>query len=246
MDPPADPVLSNNADHDGITVHAAPVAYPASNSPVCDGATIYLFGGPGGMTSYSWTGPAGFNSNQQNPVIHNATLAMAGTYSLTVVDSTGCGSAGNTTDVTVTQCCCICGFVYRAGTTDPLVGWEIVLEKEINSWEEVGRVTTDANGKYCFCGLDYDVYRVSEVVQPGWNQILPSSAVYVVTLPLYCCDPLSGPFILNFENQQDPAGSTVGWQASPVDKLVVLAPWIMLLAAIVAGTSLLVLRRRRA
>ncbi len=244
MDPPADPVLSNNADHDGITVHAAPVAYPASNSPVCDGATIYLFGGPGGMTSYSWTGPAGFNSNQQNPVIHNAALAMAGSYSLTVVDSTGCGTAGNTTDVTVTQCCCICGFVYRAGTTYPLVGWEVVLEKETNSWEEVGRNITDSSGKYCFCGLGDGEYRVSEVVQPGWNQISPLPNEYLVTLPGGCCDPQTGPFLI-FQNQQGPAGSTVGWDVSPVDKVAILAPGIALFVAIAAGTSLLVLRRRR-
>jgi len=96
-----DPVLLNNSDHDGITVHAAPAAYPASNSPVCVGATIYLFGGPGGMTSYYWTGPGGFTSNEQNPVRPNATFAMAGTYNLTVVDFNGCGSASNVTNVAV-------------------------------------------------------------------------------------------------------------------------------------------------
>jgi len=239
-----DPVLSNNTDHDGITVHAAPAAYPTSNSPVCEGATIYLFGGPGGMTSYNWTGPAGFSSSQQNPVINNATLAMAGSFSLTVVDSTGCGSAGNTTDVTVTQCCCICGFVYRAGTTYPLAGWEVVLEKETNSWMEVGRNITDSSGKYCFCGLGDGEYRVSEVVQPGWNQISPLPNEYLVTLPGGCCDPQTGPFLI-FQNQQGPAGSTVGWDVSPVDKVAILAPGIALFVAIAAGTSLLVLRRRR-
>lgn len=243
MDPPADPVLSNNLDHDGITVHAAPAAYPASNSPVCEGATIYLFGGPGGMMSYNWTGPGGFASNEENPTIPNATLAMAGNYTLAVTDSSGCGSTSNITNVTVTQCCCICGFVYRADTTEPLAGWEIVLEKETNSWDEVGRATTDANGKYCFCGLGSGYYRVSEVLQPGWNQVLPSSAVYLVTLPAGCCDPQSGPF-LDFENKQG-GPLAVGWEVSPIDKLTVLAPWIALFTVIVAGASLLMLRRRR-
>lgn len=96
-----DPVLLNNSDHDGITVHAAPAAYPASNSPVCEGATIYLFGGPGGMTSYQWTGPGGFTSNLQNPTRLNATLAMAGNYTLTIIDFSGCGSAANSTSVVV-------------------------------------------------------------------------------------------------------------------------------------------------
>jgi parallel beta-helix repeat protein len=42
------------------------------------------------------------------------------------------------------------------------------------------------------------------------------------------------------------AGGAVGWQTYPVSKARVLLPWIALLAAIMAGASLLVLRRRRA
>lgn len=101
MDPPADPVLLNNADHDGITVNAIPTAYPASNSPVTEGDTVYLFGGPGGMTSYYWTGPNGFTSYQQNPFIPNAALAMNGTYTLTIVDPSGCGMASSSIDLVV-------------------------------------------------------------------------------------------------------------------------------------------------
>jgi uncharacterized repeat protein (TIGR01451 family) len=140
-----DPIVLNNSDHDGITVHAIPAAYPASNSPVLEGDIIYLFGGPGGMTSYNWTGPGGFNSTEQNPVIHNATLALAGTYTLTIVDYSGCGSASNTTRVVV----------------------------------------------------------------------------------------------------QQPHGP-VGWRTYPINKVRVLLPWIALVAAIMAGVSLLLLRHRRA
>ena len=111
MDLPLDPVDLNNLDHDGITVHAVPAAYPASNSPILEGDTIYLFGGPGGMTSYSWTGPNGFVSTEQNPVIPIATSAMNGTYTLTIEDASGCGSANNSTDVIVSA---------RGGP----VGWE--------------------------------------------------------------------------------------------------------------------------
>jgi hypothetical protein len=39
--------------------------------------------------------------------------------------------------------------------------------------------------------------------------------------------------------------TNVGWETYPVNKLRVLLPWIALLAAIIAGASLLVLRRRR-
>jgi len=40
--------------------------------------------------------------------------------------------------------------------------------------------------------------------------------------------------------------STVGWEGSSVNKAAVVAPWIALLATMMAGASLLVLRRRRA
>ena len=241
-----DPVLLNNSDHDGITVHPAPTAYPTSNSPVCEGATIYLFGGPGGMPSYHWEGPGGFTSDVENPVIPDATFAMSGTYNLTVVDYSGCGSASSTTNVTVTECCCICGFVYQAGTTDPLVGWEVVLEQETNSWEEIGRATTDDDGMYCFCGLVSGYYRVYEMVQSGWNQVSPLPNEHFVTLLGDCCDPAIGLFgDFDFQNQQGPAGSTVGWEASPIDRLAILAPLIVLLAAIIAGISFVALGRRR-
>jgi hypothetical protein len=38
---------------------------------------------------------------------------------------------------------------------------------------------------------------------------------------------------------------SVGWETFPTDKARVLLPWVALLAAVVAGASLLVLRRRR-
>jgi uncharacterized repeat protein (TIGR01451 family) len=85
---------NNGCSDDGttdVTVNAKPTATASSNSPVCEGATIALTGGPGGMTSYNWTGPNSFSSSLQSPTIPNATLAMAGTYYLTVTDG-GCTS----------------------------------------------------------------------------------------------------------------------------------------------------------
>jgi hypothetical protein len=74
----------------------------SSNSPVCSGNAITLFGAnvSGGAT-YQWNGPNGFSSTQQNPVIANATLNDAGTYTLTITKA-GC-SAAITTVVNVTQ-----------------------------------------------------------------------------------------------------------------------------------------------
>lgn len=55
-----------------------------SNSPVCVGEQIQLYADPVANATYSWTGPAGFTSSQQNPVIDNAQMENAGTYTLTI------------------------------------------------------------------------------------------------------------------------------------------------------------------
>lgn len=71
---------------------------PASNnSPVCIGQAIHLFAANVYNATYNWTGPAGFTSNQQNPVIDNAQLINAGTYSLTITVN------GTTSDPTTTE-----------------------------------------------------------------------------------------------------------------------------------------------
>ena len=81
-------------------------ATASSNSPVCEGSTINLYGGitgssPVGPYTYAWTGPNGFNSSDEDPTIPSATTAMAGTYSLTVTNAAGCTFGPVTTDVAV-------------------------------------------------------------------------------------------------------------------------------------------------
>ncbi|MBP6870898.1 MAG: T9SS type A sorting domain-containing protein [Bacteroidales bacterium] len=52
-----------------------------NDSPLCVGETLHLSAETISNATYSWTGPAGFSSTQQNPEIPNVTLAMAGDYS---------------------------------------------------------------------------------------------------------------------------------------------------------------------
>jgi len=82
-----------------IIVDPLPVPTATANSPFT-GGDLNLIGGPGGMTSYSWTGPNGFTSSVQNPVITGVTDAASGTYTLTVTNATGC-SASTTVNVTI-------------------------------------------------------------------------------------------------------------------------------------------------
>jgi len=72
-----------------------PNATASNTGPYCEGETIQLLASPDGMSSYSWTGPNGFTSTDQNPTIPNATLAMAGTYNLTITQY-GCTRSAKT------------------------------------------------------------------------------------------------------------------------------------------------------
>ncbi len=74
---------------------AAPLAVTVSagsNGPLCAGSTLNLTAtvtsGSAPFT-FSWDGPDGFTSSQQNPSIPNTTLANTGLYSVTVTDETG-------------------------------------------------------------------------------------------------------------------------------------------------------------
>ena len=82
-----------------IIVNPLPVPTATANSPFT-GGDLNLIGGPDGMASYAWTGPNGFSSTEQNPVITGVTDAATGTYTLTVINSAGC-SASTTVDVTI-------------------------------------------------------------------------------------------------------------------------------------------------
>ena len=70
-----------------------------NSGPYCVGETIQLTANGQSGASYSWTGPGGFTSNQQNPTRPNCTMNMAGTYTCTIAVGSATNSA--TTEVVV-------------------------------------------------------------------------------------------------------------------------------------------------
>lgn len=77
-----------------VAVLPLPMANASNDSPVCIGQTLSLFANGG--VSYQWSGPSGFSSSAQNPVRHNVTAGMAGTYVVTVSDGNGCTNTAST------------------------------------------------------------------------------------------------------------------------------------------------------
>lgn len=62
----------------------APTITATVNGPILEvGNTIQLTANADGATSYSWTGPNNFTSNQQNPSLTNAQIVNGGTYIVT-------------------------------------------------------------------------------------------------------------------------------------------------------------------
>jgi gliding motility-associated-like protein len=68
------------------TVFANPVAQFAAGSPVCEGASLSFTAASALGSVYNWTGPNGFFSTLQNPVITNAQPAASGSYTLKVIN----------------------------------------------------------------------------------------------------------------------------------------------------------------
>lgn len=77
-------------DSVSVTVLESPIASINSNSPVCEGSSI-IFSAAGG-TSYQWTGPNDFISNEPNPTIPESIGANEGTYTLMINNQNNCGN----------------------------------------------------------------------------------------------------------------------------------------------------------
>lgn len=76
-------------------------AKASTNTPnICTGSTINLFADTVVSASYSWTGPSGYISNLQNPIITNATISNTGNYILTI-SVPGCGNYLDSISITV-------------------------------------------------------------------------------------------------------------------------------------------------
>ena len=82
-----------------VVVNTTPVATASSVDPtICSNETLYLLGSSTpSATSWAWTGPGGYSSTAQNPVL---TSPVGGTYSL-IATLNSCASTATTTVVTV-------------------------------------------------------------------------------------------------------------------------------------------------
>jgi hypothetical protein len=83
------------ADTISVAINPAPVTPVVSGTPqLCIGGAIMLNASAMQGANYQWTGPNGFVSTIQNPVISNAAIANSGNYKVTVT-TPGCAITTN-------------------------------------------------------------------------------------------------------------------------------------------------------
>ncbi len=138
---------------------------PTANTGLCGSDTLFLFSNPppaqGGIVfSYEWTGPNGFSSNLENPIIPNVDSDNAGSYTVRITGITGCSSIGiievAIEDLPLTP--------EINGTTDLCVTDDIVLQSSITP-----SGTT----------VNYRWYRGT----PGSGQLIATTDNSILTLP---------------------------------------------------------------
>ncbi|MGZ3946097.1 MAG: T9SS type B sorting domain-containing protein, partial [Mucilaginibacter sp.] len=142
-----------------VTVNPIPAAPTAtSNSPVCVSTTLNLATPTVAGATYSWSGPNGFTSPQQNPSIPNVTAAAAGSYAVSITVN-GCTSPNGSVNVlvdplpvaTAGQDLAICpatASVQLAGSITPAGTTGVWTSSGTGTFTGGGNSTTVLNGQY--------------------------------------------------------------------------------------------------
>jgi gliding motility-associated-like protein len=154
-----------------VTVISLPLAPSAGNNgPLCVGANLNLTANAIPGATYSWTGPNGFTSNLQNPVINNVALSDSGLYSVAIAEN-GCIGPGGTTRVVINPI----PAKPSAGNNGPLCeGGDINLN-----------ANTIAGGTYNWSGPNGFTSSLQNPVIP--NVPLSSAGMYSVTVTVNGC-----------------------------------------------------------
>ena len=78
-----------------VNVITNPIAVASFTGLACDGSDVTLNVNTG--ATFAWTGPNGFSSTLQSPVLTNLFLNNSGTYTVLVTNAAGCSSTSNVT-----------------------------------------------------------------------------------------------------------------------------------------------------
>ncbi|WP_207434270.1 cohesin domain-containing protein [Sabulibacter ruber] len=123
------------------TVKATPATPVATASATQVGGTLKLSASTVTGATYSWTGPNGFTSTQQNPTIPNATTAHSGTYSVVAIIN-GCSSVAGTVTVTVIN---VPPVTFDVDSVSGLANTEILVPVRVKGFKDIVSVQYSVN-----------------------------------------------------------------------------------------------------
>jgi hypothetical protein len=148
--------ISNSIGVTSNPLPSAPVA--ASNSPVALNGTLQLTASTIPNASYAWTGPNGFTSVQQNPIIQNATQALNGVYSVKATVNS-CQSPAAIVNVNVTSTSNTVNISGNVKTEQNYLMNNVKLKISGSGLND--SVTTSFNGIYNFNVLQGNAYTIT-------------------------------------------------------------------------------------
>ena len=179
-----------------VVVNALPATPVATNTgPYCAGTTISLSTPSVGGATYSWTGPATFTSAIRNPTRPASTIAMAGTYSVTITTG-GCTSLPGTTTVVVNPI----PAPPTAGSNSPVCTGSIILLTS----------NTIAGATYSWTGPSTFTSTLEDPSRPSATLVM--AGTYSVTVTVAGCASLAGTTAVVVSGSFAPTNSIV---ASP-------------------------------
>lgn len=142
----------------------------SSDTVICDTRSLNLYASTVSNATYVWSGPNGFTSQLQNPMLNPLSLTDSGTYSVyTVLD--GCQSSPDTVDITVnalpvvslSQDCINDEYVVTA-TTGSNVTFDWVGPDGFSSSQNPIVITKAATGNYELTITDQNGCSVTESI----------------------------------------------------------------------------------
>ena len=187
-----------------VNIRAVPAA-ASLITPACTNADLELLASGG--TSYTWSGPNGFTSTNQAPVLYNPTAALDGTYTVTVTDTEGCSAITSVavsvkTAPTIATAITLAGCLTATGAVDLTVASG--LAPYTYQWSN-GAVTQDISsllaGAYSVTVTDANGCTVDTVAAVS-NSIAPTVTPTVTNLA--CTNTLTGAVTLLVSGSASP------------------------------------------
>lgn len=197
-----------------------PVTDPiaSSNAPVCENGNLELFASLVLGATYNWTGPNGFISTQQNPVLNNASLLASGVYSVTATVG-GCTSTQGSTSALLepiplfgiagsnpTVCAAADGSITLSGLAGT-TSFNVTYNN--GSVVNLGAVTTNASGEFVITGLTAGTYT-------SFSVTAPNGCTHVEAGPISLTDPSSPAAPMATSNSPLCAGDQLDLGASTI------------------------------